>query len=136
MRQNNSQNGFTLIEMLIVLIIIGMLFSITMPVSYSVYQRYQASLKAQKILIYLDSLRLKAFLHGKDFLIYSKDQKLFIDNNTYNATSDTFVNIEKPILFFSTGATSGGKIHFSINKYDYTINIESPFGKMILTNKQ
>ncbi len=60
-----SIKGFTLIELLIVITIIGMMFSVSVPISYSIYQRYQASLKAERVLTLVSSMRMEAFLHGR-----------------------------------------------------------------------
>jgi prepilin-type N-terminal cleavage/methylation domain-containing protein len=128
-----TSSGFTLIEMLIVLIIIGMLFSITIPVSYSTYERYQASLKAQKFLMYLNTIRLNSFLYGQQNIISSKDGQLLINGNTTNQTKDIKVSLQSPIYFYPTGATSNGQINLNIKDFAFKITIQSPSGNFTLT---
>jgi prepilin-type N-terminal cleavage/methylation domain-containing protein len=126
--RNMNRKGFTLIELLIVITIIGMMFSVSLPVSWSMYQRYQASLKAEKILTLVSSLRMEAFLYGKERLIQSQDGKLFVDGADVDDFKDIFIQIDQPITFYKAGTTSGGEIKVYAGDNTFVIEIQAPLG--------
>jgi prepilin-type N-terminal cleavage/methylation domain-containing protein len=124
--------GFTLIELLIVIAIIGMMFSVSLPVSYSVYQRYQSSLKAEKVLTLVSSMRLEAFLYGRDKLIESKDGVMLVDGADSGGFKDMFIQIDSPIRFYRTGTTSGGNIKVYADNNIFLIEIQAPLGGLVM----
>ena len=126
------QNGFTLIELLIVITIIGMMFSVSVPISYSMYQRYQASLKAEKVLTLVSSVRMEAFLYSRDKLIESKEGRMFIDGADSGGLKDIFIQIDKPVRFYKTGTTSGGEITVYADNNTFLIEIQAPLGVIIM----
>ncbi|MGD0281193.1 MAG: prepilin-type N-terminal cleavage/methylation domain-containing protein [Dissulfurispiraceae bacterium] len=125
-------SGFTLIELLIVITIIGMMFSVSVPISYSIYQRYQASLKAEKVLTLVSSMRLDAFLHGRDQLIESKEGRMLVNGIDSGGFEDLFIQIDSPIIFYRSGTTSGGEIKVYADKNTFLIEIQSPLGELTL----
>ncbi|MBI4691174.1 MAG: type II secretion system protein [Nitrospirae bacterium] len=124
-------SGFTLIEILLVLSIVGIMLSVTLPVSYSMYQRYQSSLKAEDVLVLLSSLRRESFLYGEEKLVHSENGRLFINNESKDF-KDVFVQIDRPVKFYKNGTTSGGEVKIYVKDYTFLIDIESPFGALIL----
>ncbi len=122
------QNGFTLIELLIVITIIGMMFSVSLPVSWSMYQRYQSSLKAEKILTLVSTLRMDAFLYGRERLIQSHDGKLVVDGADVDDFNDIFIQINEPITFYKAGTTSGGEIKVYAGDNTFVIEVQAPLG--------
>src|SRR5208282_6432742 len=86
--------GFTLIELLIVITIIGMMFSVSVPMTYSIYQRYQASLKAEKVLTFVSSMRLEAFLHSGEKFIESKEGRMLVNGTDPGGFEDLFIQID------------------------------------------
>ncbi len=120
--------GFTLIELLIVVTIIGMMFSVSIPVSWSMYQRYQASLKAEKILTLVSSMRMEAFLYGQERLIKSQDGKMSINGVDVDDFKDLFIQINQPITFYKAGTTSGGEIKVYAGDNTFVIEVQAPLG--------
>ena len=128
----SSASGFTLIELLIVITIIGMMFSVSLPVTYSMYQRYQASLKAERVLTLVSSMRMDAFLYGRERLIESRDGSLLIDGNDSGGFKDVFIQVDSPIKFYSTGLTSGGEIKIYAGNSIFLIRINAPLGALVM----
>jgi len=126
------QKGFTLIEILLVVTIIGMMFSVSIPISYSMYQRYQASLKAEKVLTLVYSMRLEAFLYGREKLIESKDGRILIDGADPGGFENIFIQINSPIRFYRSGTTSGGEIKVYADSNTFLIEIHAPLGGMVM----
>ncbi len=128
----NRTQGFTFIEILLVVSIVGILMSITVPASYSMYKRYEASLKAEKVLTLVASLRLQSFLHSEENTLSSKEGRLLINQEVYNLPEDVFVQIDQPIRFFKTGATQGGAMKIHTDEFSFVIDISAPFGEMTM----
>lgn len=128
-----NRRGFTLIEMLLVVTIIGMMFSVALPASYSMYMRYKASLKAENVLVLLSSLRMNSFLYGEERTVASRNGRITVDDVEPKGYGDFFIRVEKPIRFFRTGTTTGGKIKIYIGDYAFSLNVEAPLGNMTLT---
>src|SRR5208282_1681277 len=126
------QNGFTLIELLIVITIIGMMFSVSVRISYSMYQRYQASLSAEKVLTFVSSMRMDAFLHGRDKLIQSKDGRMLVNGYDPGGFNDIFIQVDNPIIFYRSGTTSGGEIKVYADNNTFLIEIQSPLGELTM----
>lgn len=129
---NSGREGFTLIELLIVISIVGLLFSVTLPVSYSMYERYKASLTAEKALTAISSARLESFLRGEERLIGSKDGRLLIDDKVAEGLSDVFIQIESPIKFYKTGAAAGGEVKIYAGGYSFIIDVQPLSGNLTL----
>ncbi|MGO9016284.1 MAG: Tfp pilus assembly protein FimT/FimU [Dissulfurispiraceae bacterium] len=130
--EGQRAKGFTLIELLMVITIIGMMFSVSVPISYSIYQRYQASLKAEKVLTFVSSLKLEAFLYGRDRLIESKEGRMLIDGTDPGGFNDMFIQVDNPITFYRTGTTSGGQIKVYADSNTFLIVIQAPFGGLVM----
>jgi prepilin-type N-terminal cleavage/methylation domain-containing protein len=124
--------GFTLIELLLVVTIVGALMSVTIPVSYSMYERYKASASAEKALLLISKIRLDSFLYGQENTIVSEQGKLMINNKPANMPEEIFFQIDGPIRFFRTGATTGGEVKIGLGEYSFVIDIKSPFGVLTL----
>ncbi len=129
-----NDKGFTLIELLIVITLLAMLFSMVVPASYSMYERYDASMKAEKILTYLSSLRYEAFLYGEEKTVTSKDGKLYVNGEPVKIVDDISVFTDSEIKFYKTGTTNGGALRLDIKNYRFFIKISAPFGELTLEN--
>jgi len=127
-----SVSGFTLIELLIVITIIGMMFAVSLPVSYSMYQRYQASLKAEKVLTFVSAMRMEAFLYGQERLIQADDGKMLVNGNNAGDFKDIFIQIDQPLSFYKTGMTSGGEIKIYVDNNTFIINVQAPLGTLTM----
>jgi prepilin-type N-terminal cleavage/methylation domain-containing protein len=126
-----SQKGFTLIELLIVISIIGIMLAVSLPVSFAMYSRYKASLKAQEIMVYISDLRRDSFLYSENKIIASSNDAIMINENS-RAFEDTRIRIDAPIAFYKNGTTSGGVIRLFIRDYAFIVRIEAPLGGLMM----
>ena len=78
MKRSNQMRGFTLIEVMIVVAIVGVLVAVALP-SYRNYLIRAARVEAQTELLELASLQEKIFLNSNSYA--------FSVNNPYNGTS-------------------------------------------------
>lgn len=124
--------GFTLLELLMVVSLVILLLSITLPVSYSMIQGYQASLQAEKMLLMLSRLKRESFLYSKVQEITMQGGTFFLNDESMDDWPVTIGSSGDPIKFYGNGTSSGGVIHLVINGYAFHIDIEAPSGKLTL----
>jgi prepilin-type N-terminal cleavage/methylation domain-containing protein len=127
--------GFTLIEILIAISIVGLMLTVVLPVSYSMYKNYKDSLEAEKVLMLISSLRRESFLYSKESTIDTKEGRLVVDGSVRNDFNDIFFHAENPIVFYKSGTTSGGRVVLSMKDdkdNTFYININAPFGELRL----
>lgn len=123
------KKGFTLIELLITLSIVATVLAIAIPVSYTTYKGYRESLEAQKVLMFFSSLRRESFLYNREKFIEAKNGSLKIDG-AEKEFEGISIYIEKPIIFYKNGTTSGGKIRLEMENSAFLIYIDAPSGNL------
>lgn len=123
--------GFTLIELLVTLSIIAVILSVALPITYNTYKGYQESLDAEKVLVFLSSMRRESFLHGKEKFIETKDGNLIIDGEE-KKFKGIYIHTEKPLIFYKNGTTSGGKLELGLENNAFLINVQGPTGDLKL----
>lgn len=128
-----SKKGFTLIEILIVIAILGLLFSVTIPVSYELYENYKNSLKVQDFMLYISSLKRGSFLYSEPIEISSSEGSIVV-NGEKKTFNDLYITISQPFRFFKNGTTEGGQIEVKIGNKLYKVIVSSPFGEISLDN--
>jgi prepilin-type N-terminal cleavage/methylation domain-containing protein len=129
-----GRKGFTLIEILIVVSIIGLMFSVSLPISYSMYKSYMASLKAEEVMIFISNLKRESFLYSEANVLSSKDGVMMI-NGKEKIFGDTIIQIDPSIEFYRNGTTSGGTLKIYVGDQAYTLNVQTPLGGIILERK-
>ena len=129
-----KEKGFTLIEILIVVSIIGLMLSVSLPISYSMYMSYKASLKAEEVMVFISSLKRESFLYSEAKVLSSKDGVMIV-NGKEKTFDDTSIQIDQPIEFYRNGTTSGGTLKIFVGNQAYSLNIQAPFGNIILERK-
>jgi prepilin-type N-terminal cleavage/methylation domain-containing protein len=134
MNRIDKKNGFTIIELLIVIILVGMVLSVIMPVSYGMYATYNASLRAQEVMTYVSGLRRDAFLYSERKVLSSQDGAITVDGSKkiFNGIK---INISEPIVFFRNGTSSGGVIELSVDEVDKSLVIHAPLGDLSLERR-
>ena len=129
-----GRKGFTLIEIIIVVSIISLMLSVTLPISYSMYRSYKASLKAEEVMILISSLKRESFLYSEAKVLSSKDGVMAV-NGKEEILKDTIIRIDQPIEFYKNGTTSGGTVGVYVGDQGFSLNVQAPFGNITLERK-
>lgn len=127
-----NANGFTLVELLLVVSIMGIMFSVSLPISFKMYSNYKASVKAQEVMVFISSLRREAFLYSERKNLSSKD-KIMTINGDKKEFEGVKVLIDTPVEFFRNGTTSGGVIMIFVDDQVYRLNVQAPVGDLALS---
>ena len=120
-----------MIELLIVVSIIGIMMTVALPISYEMYSRYKASLKAQEVMVVISDLRRESFLYSENKVLASTEDTLTVNGETRSFV-DTRIRIDPPIEFYRNGTTTGGVINLRIGDYVFILHIKAPLGDMNL----
>jgi prepilin-type N-terminal cleavage/methylation domain-containing protein len=131
MNRIDRKNGFTIIELLIVIILVGMILSVALPVSYGMYETYKASLRAQEVMTYVSGLRRDAFLYSERKVLSSQDGNMTVDGEK-KIFKEMGVHISEPIVFFRNGTSSGGVIELSVGDVVQNLVVKTPLGDLSL----
>jgi prepilin-type N-terminal cleavage/methylation domain-containing protein len=125
------EKGFTLIELLIVMSIIGLFFSVSLPVSMEMYNGFKASSKAQEIMVQISGIRRQAFLYGEKKVLTAVNGILLV-NDVQMPFSGVNVQMKRAISFSSNGTTSGGLIEVRVGDQLYLVSVSAPIGNLFL----
>ena len=125
------ENGFTIIELLMVIVIMGFLFSTVLPISYNLYCSYKTSLSANEAMLFISGVRREAFVYSERKVVASQDSDLLVDGEK-KAIKGVRVHIPNPIVFYPNGSSSGGVISLLIGEDNYKLEVRSPLGDLSL----
>ncbi len=125
------QKGFTLIEILVVMVILFVMLSMVLPISFDMVGRYKAALRAQEVMLYVSGLRRDSFLYSERHLLKSAGNVLTVDGKEI-PFDDAQITIADPIYFFSNGTTSSGRIEITVDDEHYLLHVRAPFGSLDL----
>ena len=131
MKQMHKKNGFTIIELLIVVVLVAMVFSVALPISYGMYATYNASLRAQEVMAYVSALRRDAFLYGERKVISSQDGMIAVGGEK-KPFDGVRILVSSPIVFFRNGTSTGGTIVVQAGDVVHRIVVKAPLGDFFL----
>jgi prepilin-type N-terminal cleavage/methylation domain-containing protein len=126
--------GFTLIEILLVMAILGLMLSVTLPISYDLYKSYKASLRAEEVMVFVSTLKRESFLYNERKILTSENGVMRV-NGEEKVIPETQIRIDPPIEFYKNGTTSGGILTLVTGNQVYEVQIQAPLGNLSLERK-
>jgi general secretion pathway protein G len=123
-------NGFTLLELLIVLLVLGLVSGLILPRLSNIYDGMVTIYEKEDILVQLNSLHFKVFQYGQVFDLISyplpKDAPKLLE-----LPPNWILKTETPIRFRSNGSCSGGHLTLLHGEEIFKVKLEPPFCRAI-----
>jgi prepilin-type N-terminal cleavage/methylation domain-containing protein len=126
--------GFTLIEILLVMAILGLMLSVTLPISYDMYRSYKASLRAEEVMMVVSGLKRESFLYNERKILTAENGVMRV-NGEEKTISEAQIRIDTPIEFYKNGTTSGGILTVVTGNQVYEVQVQAPLGNLSLERK-
>lgn len=126
---SERNRGFTLLELLLVVLIVGMVYSMAIPYTKAIYERFQEMRQLEEVRAFLLEVRSRAFLYGETLIVNCEGEKLFAESGELILKGASF-EMERPIYFFPLGTTSGGSIVINFGERSYRVLVHRPGGEI------
>lgn len=134
--QSSMQNicrGFTLIEILVVLVIAGLLAGVAIPRFYAMAQNFEIASQRSSLITEIGNLGYRAYTSGRAIELSS--QAAPVAKNLVDGTAISFppgwrMEVPQPIHYNFNGICSGGKITLlGPNEFREDLQLEPPLCK-------
>jgi len=135
MKKRGRQFGYTLLEIVVVLLIFSLLAGLAMPRLTSMYDSVQTAYQRDDVLARLGSLGYLAFQQGRDFELVSYPleestlEASATDKSPLELPDGWQVRTERPIRFFANGVCSGGLVYLIYQGREFQVQLHPPFCK-------
>lgn len=117
-----KQRGFTMIELLVVLVILGLTSALVLPKFPAIYERFKGKAEEDKFYQSLSVLSLRAYTQQTQLVLDEKSVRTLLD-----LPEAWQITIEKPIVYQVNGICLGGSVGLSVNGIARQISLKAPY---------
>ncbi len=116
--------GFTLIEILVVLAVMGLLTSIAVPAMQRMAEGYEISTQRAQLLADLNGMSYRAYANGKRVVLTDQDSK---GSQALIIPPGWRIQTDKPIVYNFNGLCDGGKLTLiAPDNHEEALQLEPP----------
>ena len=128
MKKHGCHFGYTLIEIVVVLVIFSLLAGLAVPRLTTLYDSLQTAYQRDDVLARLSGLGYLAFQQGSDFeLTAYPPAESTTAKQPLELPDGWQYRTETPIHFFANGACSGGLVYLNYQSREFGVQLEPPF---------
>lgn len=108
----DKPQGFTLIEVVVALVLLGLISGLALPNLTKLYERLEYSGQIETFVQRVDSLGIEASQRSLAFLLRSRDGQLIgpAAKMIGPVPGDWRIEVAEPVRYFRNGACSGGSL--------------------------
>lgn len=118
----NQRKGFTLIEILVVLILLGLTSALVLPKFPAIYERFKSRAEQDNFFQGLGALNLKAYTQQKTIILNETSARELLE-----IPDGWELNIEIPIVYKPNGLCLGGKLSYTAKGITTPIKLVPPY---------
>ncbi len=127
LNKRNMVKGFSLLELLIVLIIMGSVSTIALPQIQRSLEAYQFSVEKSQVLSGINTLVNISYRNASQFEILKLPSGTTWIDEHINIPRDWSVYSREPITFYPNGSCSGGTIVIQNQKETFNYELPPPY---------
>jgi general secretion pathway protein G len=133
-RMRTQKRGFTLLELLIVLLILGLISGLTLPRLNQMYQTLQISYQRDDAVTQMNRLGFHAFSHSLAFALSHENTESGLTNAPITLPDGWSIVTEKPIIYRANGVCEGGRLSLNHATGQWKIQLTPPFCQVHFVN--
>lgn len=118
----NPRKGFTLVEVLVVLILLGLTSALVLPKFPAIYDRFKSRAEQDAFFQSLAGLSLKAYSQQKSFVLDQSSVAQLVELPT-----GWQVRIPKPIAYKANGVCLGGELTYTAKGISTRVKLVPPY---------
>ncbi|OUD13183.1 pilus assembly FimT family protein [Thioflexithrix psekupsensis] len=130
-----KRKGFTLLELLIVLFILGLIAGLALPRLTQVYQTLQVSYQRDDVVAQINRLGFHAFSHSLSFVLSHETTELGLTKAPIEWAEGWSMVTEKPIIYRANGVCEGGRLWLRHATGQWAIQLTPPFCQVQFVNE-
>jgi len=122
-QNKKHSSGFTLIEIMVVLLLMSLLSAIVLPRLTNIYDGFMFRSKRDKVLQSIKKLGFQAYNQQQNIILTEKNAAQYLQ---YQA-DELSISIVQPIIYHSTGFCLGGQIRLAQKDRQLAYQLPSPY---------
>lgn len=130
----NSRHGFTLLEILLVLLIFSLIGGVVTPNVIKIYESFREQYQRENVLKQISDLGFTTLNRGKGFSLSSLPGEASSDTSSTRTIASPIqlpvgwsIKVQSPIVYLENGVCLGGAFELISLKSSYSVQLNAPY---------